>query len=160
MKHVSGNTEKLKTKFWTELADSPLLFLQLNADAASAVPMRAHLDRNANHAIWFFVASDHHLAAQGPVTGTFASKDHSLFARFQGNLTEETDQERRQKHWGNDVESWFPGGLDSPAVTMLRMDLGAAEIWDHDLGILANAKAAFGMDLRADAAKHHTETAL
>lgn len=160
MKHVSGTPEKLKTKFWMELADSPLLFLQLNSDPDSAVPMHAHLDRHASHAIWFFVANDHHLAARGPTIATFASKDHHIFARFEGVLSEETDQARRQKHWGNDVESWFPDGRESPSVIMLRMDLGNAEIWDHDLGILVNAKAALGMDLRADAADRHTETAL
>lgn len=160
MKHVSGTPEKLKTKFWTKLAESPLLFLQLDADSGSAVPMRAHLDRNADHAIWFFIASDHHLNANGPATATFVSKDHAIFARFEGDLTEETDRARRQRHWGNDVESWLPGGRDSPSVTMLRMDLGMAEIWDHELGVLSTVKAVLGMDLRQKAAQQHTATAL
>ena len=158
MKQESGNSDKLKTKFWTELTDSPLLFLQLDGSPDSAVPMRAHLDKDADSAIWFYVASDSHLARTGPATATFASKDHDIFARFHGILARETSPERRKKHWGNHVEAWFPKGLNSDGVTMLRLDLGSAEIWDHNLGILTAARMALGMDVR-DKAKH-TETAL
>lgn len=158
MKQESGNTEKLKTKFWVELADSPLLFLQLDNNPGTAVPMRVHLDKEADSAIWFYVASDSHLADEGLATAIFASKDHDIFARFHGVLVTETSPARRKKHWGNHVEAWFPKGLDSDAVKMLRMDLGSAEIWDHNLGILTTARMALGMDVR-DKAKH-TETAL
>lgn len=160
MKQESGNPQKLKTKFWNELADSPLLFLQLDTHPATAVPMRAHLDKDADSAIWFYVASDSHLAQTGPATATFASQDHDIFARFQGTLVREASPERRKKHWGNHVEAWFPGGLESPAVSMLRMDLGAAEIWDHNLGILTTARMAMGMDVRDKAVEKHAETTL
>jgi general stress protein 26 len=158
MKQESGNSDKLKAKFWTELMDSPLLFLQLDGSPDSAVPMRAHLDKDADSAIWFYVASDSHLARIGPATATFASKDHDLFARFHGILARETSPERRKKHWGNHVEAWFPKGQDSDAVTMLRLDLGPAEIWDHNLGLLTAAKMALGMAVRGKAI--HTETTL
>lgn len=160
MKQESGNPEKLKTKFWNELKDSPLLFLQLDSDPGTAVPMRAHLDKDADSAIWFYVASDSHLAKMGAATATFASQDHDIFARFQGTLTTETSPERRKKHWGKHVEAWFPDGLESPVVSMLRMDLGMAEIWDHNLGILATARMAMGMDVRDKAAEKHAATTL
>lgn len=160
MKHVSGDADKLKEKFWNKLADAPIVFLQLDRDAGSAIPMRAHLDEEANHAIWFFVARDNSLASGGPATASFASKDHEIFARFQGALTEESDVSRRHKHWGKDVESWFPGGRDSPMISMLRMDLGMAEIWDHDLGMMATVKSALGMDMREKGEAQHVNTAL
>ena len=45
------DVDRLKAKFWTALADSPLLFLQLDGDPRSAVPMTAQLDRDADSAI-------------------------------------------------------------------------------------------------------------
>jgi general stress protein 26 len=160
MKNTPGNADKLKTKFWKELSDAPIVFLQKDANPNTAIPMRAHLDENANHAIWFFLAADNDLAQSGAATATFASKSHGIFARFHGLLNEETDAERRKKHWGSDVESWFPGGMTSPTVKMVRMDLGMAEIWDHDLGVLATAKMAMGMDVRKKGKESHTETVL
>ena len=43
---------------------------------------------------------------------------------------------------------------------MLRMDLGNAELWAADQGILTTAKMAMGMDVREDVADSHTEARL
>lgn len=160
MTYKTADAGKLKTKFWLELAESPLLFLQQDANPDSAVPMRVHLDRQAQSAVWFFVAKDHHFMRMGTATATFASKGHDIFARFTGILKEEPSLERRKKHWDNHVEAWFPQGLNSDEIAMLRMDLGRAEIWDHNLGLMAVAKMAMGMDVRDKSSDKHVETTL
>jgi general stress protein 26 len=122
--------------------------------------MTAQLDKNANSAIWFFTHKDHEFAQLGPATATFSSKDHDVFARFRGRLTEETDRSRFDQQWSNFVEAWYDGGKEDPNILFLRMDLGQAEIWSSELGALTTAKMALGMDVRDDAAGKHTETAL
>ena len=155
------NTLELKHKFWKSLADSPFLFLQLDADPHTAVPMTAQLDKEAEHAIWFFTGKDHVFARGGPATATFAGKGHEMFARFAGTLTPELSRERLDKQWSTVVEAWFPGGKDDPNLLMLRMDLGAgAEIWNSDLGFVDNAKMLLGFDTREEAKKEHTQTTL
>jgi general stress protein 26 len=134
--------------------------LQLDADPDSAAPMTASLDKDANSAIWFFAGRDSRWAQMGPATATFASKGHDVFARFHGVLSEETDRARLDKQWSNFVEAWFPGGKDDPNLLFLRMDLGDASIWAGDLGALATAKMALGMDVRDETAGKHVETAL
>lgn len=158
MRHQQGDADKLRKKFWVELADSPLLFLQLDGDPKSAVPMHIHLDKDANSAVWFYTDNDNHFTKGGPATATMASKDHDIFTRFHGTLTRETDPGRFDKHWTNHVEAWFSAGKAS--ATMLRMDLGAAEIWDHNLGLLTTARMALGHDVRAEGQEHHAETTL
>ena len=155
-----SDTEELKHKFWKALADSPFLFLQQDADPDTAVPMTAQLDKDANHAIWFFTRKDHHFARGGPATATFIGKGHEMFARFTGTLTEETSEERLEKQWNQIIEAWFPGGKDDPNLLMLRMDLGNAEIWNSDLGFVDNVKMLMGFDSRDEAKEEHTETAL
>ena len=150
----------LKRDFWTAFADSPFVFVQRDADPHQAIPMTAQLDRNANGAIWFFHSRTGPLAAGGPATATLAAKDHRLFARFTGNLTEENDPACFEKHWAPAVGAWFPGGKDDPDLLMLRMDLGQAEIWNADLGFIDTAKMLMGFDVREDAADDHTEAAL
>ncbi|RPF70418.1 pyridoxamine 5'-phosphate oxidase family protein [Aurantiacibacter spongiae] len=153
-------TPELKEKFWKALADSPYLFLQLDSAPDNAVPMTAQLDKDANSAIWFFTTKDHCLANGGPSTATFAGKGHEMFARFKGNLTEETSRERFEDLWSKPVEAWFPGGKDDPNLLMLRMDLGQAEIWNSDLGFVDNVKMLMGFDTREEGREEHTETTL
>ena len=150
----------LKHKFWTTLADSPFLFLQLDADPHRAVPMTAQLDKDADHAIWFFHSRTGPLAAGGPATATFAGKGHDLFARFTGILSKETNRGRLDQEWSPAVEAWFPGGKDDPDLLMLRMDLGEAEIWNADLGFIETTRMLLGFDMREQAADDHIETVL
>lgn len=154
------DTDRLKNKFWTALADSPFLFLQLDSAPGTAVPMTAQLDRQAHGAIWFFTRRTGPFAQGGPATATFAGKGHDLFARFTGTLTEETDRARLEEEWSPAIEAWFPGGKDDPDLMMLRMNLGEAEIWNADLGFVDTAKMLLGRDMRREAADEHVKTAL
>lgn len=161
MQYSQANPEELKTTFWKELADSPYLILQLDSDPSTAAPMTASLDKDANSAIWFFTGRDSRWAELGEATATYAAKGHDLFARFAGTLTEETDRARLDKQWSNFVEAWFPnGGKDDPNLLFLRMDLGDASIWSGEMGALATAKMALGMNVTDEAAGKHVETAL
>ena len=160
MKYSEGHAEELKDKFWKELAGSSFVMLQLDGHPDGAAPMTASLDKHANSEIWFFTGRDSRWAAQGAATATYASKGHDLFARFAGTLVEETDGARLDKQWSNFVEAWFPGGKTDPNLLFLRMDLGDAEIWSGELGALAVAKMALGMDVRDKVAGKHVETAL
>ena len=154
------DTDRLKQKFWSALADSPFLFLQRDADPHTTIPMTAQLDRQAHGAIWFFHSRTGPLAPGGPATATFVGKGHDLFARFTGTLTEETDRARIDEEWSPAIEAWFPGGKDDPDLMMLRMDLVQAEVWNADLGFIDTAKMLLGFDVRDETADDHTQTAL
>ncbi|HYD25533.1 MAG TPA: pyridoxamine 5'-phosphate oxidase family protein [Croceibacterium sp.] len=154
------DADALKLKFWTALAESPFVFVQLDAAPHAAVPMTAQLDAHAHGAIWFFTGRAGPLAAGGPATATFAGKNHDLFARFTGTLSEEASRARLEQEWSPAIEAWFPGGRDDPDLLMLRMDLGQAEIWNADLGFVDTARMLLGFDMREDAADDHIETAL
>jgi len=160
MQYREGDPAELRNDFWEAFADSPYVMLQLDADPASAAPMTAQLDKDANRAIWFFTSRDNRFAAMGPATAMFAAKGHDLFARFAGTLVEETSRERLDKQWSNFVEAWFPGGKDDPNLLMLRMDLGDASIWSGELGTLTTAKMALGMDVRDEVGGKQVETTL
>ena len=155
---MSSPTE-LKQKFWTALADSPFVFLQLDSDPQTAVPMTAQLDKDADGRIWFFTHRDHPLAKMGPATATFAGKGHDMFARFTGTLSEETSRERTDKQWSPVIEAWFDG-KDDPNLLMLRMDLGQAEIWNSDLGFIDTTRMLLGFEVEEEAREEHVETAL
>ena len=155
MKHAEGNPDKLKTKMWKAMADSSFVFLELNGRPETAVPMTAQLDKDANSAIWFFGHTHSDFTDLGPATVTFAGKDHDMFARINGTLVKEESRERFDHFWNNFVEAWYDGGKDDPEIFFMRMDLGDAEIWNGDMGVLNVAKMALGMEVRDDAEEKH-----
>jgi general stress protein 26 len=154
-----SNPAELKRKFWHALADSPIVFIQLDREPATAVPMTAQLDKDADGTIWFFTHRDHPLARMGSATATFAGKSHDMFARFTGTLSKEASRERLDKQWSTVIEAWFDG-KDDPNLLMLRMDLGQAEIWNSDLGFIDNTKMLLGFEVEEEARDEHVETAL
>lgn len=160
MKFSQGNVDELKEAFWQAMSDSPFVMLQLDGDASTAVPMTAQLDRNADSSLWFFTQRSSSFAQLGSATATFVAKGHDLFARFDGTLSVETSSDRFDHFWGNFVEAWFDGGKDDPDLLFLRMDLGAAEIWNGDIGLLNTAKMALGMNVEDAAQRQHADLAL
>ncbi|WP_271438822.1 pyridoxamine 5'-phosphate oxidase family protein [Pontixanthobacter luteolus] len=160
MRYQDGKADELKTKFWKAMDDSSFLFLQLDGDPSTAVPMTAQLDKDADSAIWFFTQKNSDFAKLGAATATFTGDDHKMFARFHGNLAVETSKERFDQFWNNFVEAWYDGGKDDPDILFLRMDLGNAEIWNGDMNILNVAKMALGMNVHDEAEKQHAEAAL
>lgn len=157
MKTAEGNADQLKTKFWKALSDSPFLFLQLDGQPDTAVPMSPQLDKDANSSVWFFTQTKSDFASLGAATATFQGKDHEIYARFGGTLVKETSQERFDQFWNNFVEAWYDGGKDDPDILFLRMDLGTAEIWNSDMGLLNTAKMALGMNVHDEAEEQHAK---
>lgn len=160
MRYAEGDSHELKQTFWKALADSPYVMLALDADPHSAAPMTAQLDRDADHAIWFFANRASHAAQLGAANATFASKGHDVFARFAGTLARETDRAVLDRHWSTYAEAWFPGGKDDPDLVFLRMNLGEATIWCGDLGLMASAKMALGLSVRDEVAGKFVDTRL
>ena len=161
MKHADGNPEELKKQFWRALADSPYLFLEVTGRSDTAVPMSPQLDKDANSAIWFFTHTKSAFVNLGPVTATFQGKGHDIFARFDGTLVRETSQERFDQFWNNFVAAWYDKGKTDPDLLFLRMDLGTAEIWNGDIGLLNTAKMALGVYVEDKAEERHVkETSL
>ena len=160
MQYAEGDPHELKQTFWKALADSPFVMLALDSDPDSAAPMTAQLDKNAHHAIWFFAHRHAKWVKMGPANASFASKGHDVFARFAGTLVREDDKAVLDKHWNNYSEAWFAGGKDDPDLLFLRMNLGQASIWSGDLGVLAGAKMALGMNVRDEVAGKFVETRL
>ncbi len=157
---MTDNEHDLKNQFWVAMADAPYVFLQLDNQSATAVPMRAQLDKNADSAIWFFTQKHSDFARLGAATATFTGKDHGMYARFHGTLVNEPSQERFDHFWNNFVEAWYDGGKDDPDILFLRMDLGDAELWDGDMNLKTVAKMAFGMTVHDDVKDRHTNTTL
>jgi len=143
--------------FWKAFADSPFIMMRLESSKEHAEPMTAQLDRDAHHAIWFFLARDNRIAAGGAAMGQVATKGHDAFACISGNLVEETNAAIREKQWDKSVEAWFPNGKNDPSILMLRFDITDSEVWIADMSIKGKLKMITGSPIKpSDAGEHAT----
>jgi general stress protein 26 len=141
--------------FWKEFASSPYIMMRLNGSNEHAEPMTAQLDKDAHHAVWFYLARDNRIAAGGAAIGQVATKGHDVFASITGTLTEETDPSVREKHWDNVVEAWFPNGKNDPNVLMHRFDIDDSEVWISDTSLQGSLKRLVGVGVKAREAGEH-----
>lgn len=153
-------TETISKQFWTALEDSPFLMVGLNGDHQHSLPMTAQLDRNANHAFWFYASKDNRLAAGGPAMAQFSAKGHDLFACISGTIVTENDPVVIDRYWSNQVAAWYEGGRNDPNLLMLRFDLGDAEIWTADMGVKGLFKLMTGMKIKPQEVGKHAEITL
>ncbi|MDX3901180.1 MAG: pyridoxamine 5'-phosphate oxidase family protein [Sphingobium sp.] len=151
---------EIRDRFWKELSESPYLMVGLENGHDHSIPMTAQLDKDANHAFWFYTSRDNRLAAGGPAMAQFAGKDHHLFACIAGSLVEESDPAVIDRYWTSENEAWYPGGRNDPNLLMLRFDLGTAEIWIADLSLKGVFKMMVGGDVRGEMKNKHAEVAL
>lgn len=151
---------EIRDRFWKELSESPYLMIGLKNGHEHSIPMTAQLDKDADHAFWFYTSRDNRLAPGGQAMAQFAGKDHHLFACINGTLVEETDPAIIDRYWTSENEAWYPGGRNDPDLLMLRFDLGTAEIWLADLSLKGVFKMMVGADVRGEMKNKHAEIAL
>jgi general stress protein 26 len=141
--------------FWKAFQHSPFIMMRLENSSEHAEPMTAQLDRDAHHAIWFFLARDNRIASGGKAMGQVATKGHDVFACLSGTLVEETDTSIRDKQWNTVVEAWFPNGKNDPNVLMLRFDIEDSEVWISDMSLKGKVKMLTGQAIKPREAGEH-----
>lgn len=147
-------TNDLKAKLREKLKASPFILMGSSA-SASAEPLTAQLADDEPEALWFFVRSDNRMARDGSATAFYASKGHDFFASLTGRISLDRDPARLAKLWSKPVEAWFPKGQDDPDLRLLRFDIGEAEMWESDLGLIGVFKLLTGKRLRPEEAGRH-----
>ena len=149
--------KELREEFWHAFEKSPFIMLRLESASGHAEPMTAQLDKEAIHTIWFFTSRDNRIAAGGRAMAQFSAKGHDVFACLDGNLVEETDQARIDKHWSKEVEAWFPEGRNDPNLKMLRFEIEDAEVWTVELGLFGTFKMLTGQEVKSSEMGQHAK---
>jgi general stress protein 26 len=151
---------EITDRFWKELTKSPYLMVSLDGGHQHSVPMTAQLDKDANHAFWFYTSKDNRLAPGGHAMAQYADQGHYLFACIAGTLVEEKDPAVIDRYWSDEVAAWYPGGRNDPNLLMLRFDLGDAEIWLADMSLKGIFRMMIGKSVAAEEKGKHAEVAL
>ena len=107
-------------------------------------PMTA-LEMDPEGALWFFTdptsAGNHDLQV---VNLSFADPDRSVYVSLSGRGELSFDRERAKQLWTPAAKPWFPQGVMSPNLALLKFTPEAADSWDspHSKAIRVLAMAA------------------
>lgn len=135
MAHENLDQSEVQERLWNEVEKHQIGMLGLLGDAHHFQPMTAFVDREANE-IWFYTYKDTDLARSLASHGraAFIFQTRELQACIDGQLVEDRNPERLERHWSAHVAAWYPGGKDDPRLTMLRLDCTEAAVWLTEVG--------------------------
>lgn len=84
--------------------------------------------------LWFFVDEGSDKVAQvrehPEVNVAFSDDEHSSWTSLAGRAELVHDRQRIEELWSKPLQVWFPDGLDTPGVALLRVGVDTAEYWD------------------------------
>jgi general stress protein 26 len=151
---AATNDAKIKAKFWKALKSDRTMFLGLvEGEDGHARPMTAQTESDEGGPIWFFAATDSHLAkaiGQGSrAMAHFVSNGHDVWATVHGKLTTSTDRATIDRLWNPIVAAWYEGKND-PKIVLIRLDPEQAEIWIDASSMVAGFKMLIGIDPKKD----------
>jgi general stress protein 26 len=101
--------------------------------------------------LWFFAYANSDLVdqirLQPQVNVAFSDSKHNNWISLSGAAERIEDRAKAQELWSPLLKGWFPDGLASPELTLVRVHVEAAEYWEAAHGskvvrLIGYAKAA------------------
>lgn len=84
--------------------------------------------------LWFFAYDDSAKAAEvrtnPQVNVGFADDKHQAWVSISGAATLVQDRAKMEELWAAPLEVWFPDGLDTPGITLVKVHAETAEWWE------------------------------
>ncbi len=84
--------------------------------------------------LWFFTGADsskvHEIEDDQHVSLAYVSTHDNLYLSISGRATVLRDRAKAEQLWTPAMKAWFPGGLDDPDLTLLKVSVEQAEYWD------------------------------
>ncbi|MEG0886244.1 MAG: pyridoxamine 5'-phosphate oxidase family protein, partial [Janthinobacterium sp.] len=112
--------------------------------------------------MWFFVSDEaaytRDLLNNPQVNVSFADTGDSLYVSVCGHAELLKDRAKAEELWSPLVKAWFPGGLDDPTLSLIKVTIQSAEYWDSSASKMMQffemAKAALTGDTPKDMGEH------
>ncbi|MFG1882086.1 pyridoxamine 5'-phosphate oxidase family protein [Micromonospora sp. NPDC049102] len=100
--------------------------------------------------LWFFAYADsakmRQIRVNPEVNVAFSDQKNNAWVSISGTASESSDTERAKRLWNPLLRAWFPDGLDTPGLTLVKVHASSAEYWDSPSSAVVNllglAKAA------------------
>ena len=96
--------------------------------------------------LWFFTKTDSNKVGQiqvnSDVNVAFSDQKHNAWVSISGNAEIVQDKAKMEELWNPLLKAWFPDELETPGITLLKVNAQSAEYWDSPGGAVVSL---FGM---------------
>ena len=108
-------------------------------------PMSNNRDVEFDGDLWFFTYGSSHkvdeVNRESKVNASFADVDSQLYASLTGRAEVVRDRAKIEELWKPELRAWFPEGVDTPDIALLKVTVERAEYWDSSQSWVAHAVA-------------------
>ncbi|MDQ6788347.1 MAG: pyridoxamine 5'-phosphate oxidase family protein [Acidobacteriota bacterium] len=84
--------------------------------------------------LWFFTSDKTHKAEEiekdNRVNASYAAPDDNVYVSVSGAASISRDRAKMEQLWNPILKAWFPDGLDTPGICLLKVTVEQAEYWD------------------------------
>ena len=106
-------------------------------------PMSNNRDVEFDGDLWFFTyGSSHKVDEVGrtpKVNASFSDPDAQKYASLTGRAEVVRDRAKIEELWQPHLKAWFPDGVDTPDIALLKVTVERAEYWDGSQSFVAHA---------------------
>ncbi|HWS99322.1 MAG TPA: pyridoxamine 5'-phosphate oxidase family protein [Pyrinomonadaceae bacterium] len=106
-------------------------------------PMSNNREVEFDGDLWFFTyGSSHKVDEVGrvpKVNASFADVDAQQYASLTGRAEVVRDRAKIEELWKPQLRAWFPEGVETPDIALLKVTVERAEYWDSSQSIVAHA---------------------
>ena len=106
-------------------------------------PMSNNRDVEFDGDLWFFTYGSSHKVEEvnrvSKVNAGFADVDNQLYASLSGRAEVVRDRAKIEELWKPQLRAWFPEGVDTPDIALLKVAVERAEYWDGSQSWVAHA---------------------
>ena len=93
--------------------------------------------------LWFFAYDDSAKAAQvrahPEVNVSFSDEKHHSWTSISGRAEVVHDRRKAEALYSPTLKAWFPDGLETPGMTLIRVEAQSAEYWEGPTSTVAFA---------------------
>jgi general stress protein 26 len=84
--------------------------------------------------LWFFTNDKTHKAEEikkdNRVNVSYAEPKDNVYVSVSGAASIVKDKAKMEELWNPILKAWFPDGLETPGICLLKVDIEQAEYWD------------------------------
>jgi general stress protein 26 len=84
--------------------------------------------------LWFFCYDDsakvRQMARHSEVNVSFANDKQSEWTSVSGRAEVVHDEAQAERLWSKPLQAWFPDGLETPGIALIKVHVDAAEYWE------------------------------
>jgi general stress protein 26 len=106
-------------------------------------PMSNNREIEFDGDLWFFTyGASHKVDEVGRVpnvNASFADIDGQLYASLSGQAEVVRDRAKIEELWKPHLRAWFPQGVETPDIALLKVTAERAEYWDSSQSVVAHA---------------------